>query len=587
MKKTLFTILISFILIVRTGSASKAGIIHPDLEMLLQTLTPDKEVHVIVTLSDQVDLKKIKNKYKDDKGKLGTAIIFELKDKADKTQKLLKNFLKLKKAKKVVSYWIFNGLAVTAGASVIEELAGQPGVESIRLDDTLSKPEPAPAAEAPPEWNLITIGAPALWDMGYTGSGIVVAGVDTGVDANHSDLVSRWRGGSNSWFDPNGEHATPYDADGHGTQTMGIIVGGDATGTAIGVAPGAQWIAVKIFNDGGTALYSNIHLAYQWLLDPDGNPSTNDFPDVVNNSWGFRNNVNECIPEFQPDIQALKTAEIAVVFSAGNEGPSPATSISPANYAESFAVGSVDQDFILASSSSRGPSACDGSIYPEMVAPGVNIKTADLTYGGIFPDAYTSVYGTSFSAPHVAGAMALLLNAYPQTTVSELETSLIDSALDLGPNGPDNDYGNGLIDVMEAYLLLGQAQSPTCTDADGDGFYSTVECSVPVDCDDTDPNVYPGAPEVKSDGIDQDCNGYDLTINIIKAEYRTKRDTLSVKATSALGKNAALELLGYGPMNWNKKASAWTISVRKAGGNPGMVTVSGIEGSDSAQTISK
>lgn len=587
MKKILSAIFMIFIFVLGAGSAGAAGIIHPDLDVLLQTLNPDEQVHVLVTLSDQVDLEQIKNRYEDDKDKLRTAIIIELKDKADKTQKRLKDFLMLKKAKNIVSLWIFNGLAVTAGTRVIEALAGLPGVESIRLDDTLRNPAPMPAAASPPEWNLTAIGAPALWDLGYTGSGIVIAGVGTGVDVNHYDLFSRWRGGTNSWFDPNGEHATPFDADGHGTQAMGITVGGDATGTSIGVAPGAQWIAVKIFNDGGTATYSNIHLGYQWLLDPDGNPGSSDLPDIIYNSWGLRDNVNECIPEFQPDIQVLKTAETAVVFSAGNEGPYPATTISPANYAESFAVGAIDQDLIPAGFSSRGPSACDGRIYPEVVAPGVNIKTADLTYGGILPDAYTFVSGTSFSAPHVAGVMALLLNAYPQTTVPDLEAVLTVAASDLGLNGPDNDYGNGLVDVMEAYFLLGQAQPPACTDADGDGFYAAAECGVPVDCFDTDPNSYPGAPEVKGDGIDQDCNGYDLTISIIKADYGTKRDTLAVEATSALNKTAALELVGYGPMNWNKKTSAWTMSVRKAGGNPGMVTVSGIEGSEVAQTISR
>jgi serine protease AprX len=335
-----------------------------------------------------------------------------------------------------------------------------------------------------------------------------------------------------------------------------------------------------------TASYSSIHLGYQWLLDPDGNPNTNDTPDVINNSWGFRNNVNECISEFQADIQALKAAEIAVVFSAGNEGPYTATSISPANYPESFAVGAVDDTLAIANFSSRGPSACDGSIYPEVVAPGVNIKTSDLSFGGVFPysDAYVS--GTSFAAPHLAGAMALLLNAYPQTTVSALEMTLTDSALDMGLNGPDDDYGNGLVDVFEAYLLLGQ-NSPQCTDADGDGYFVEAECGTALDCNDTYDTIYPSAPEEKHDGIDQDCNGYDLTIDIFKAAYTAKRDTLTVEAVSALGKNAALELLGYGPMKWHRKNNKWTISIKGVGGDPLTVTVSGVEGSETAQTTSK
>ena len=106
-------------------------------------------------------------------------------------------------------------------------------------------------------------------------------------------------------------------------------------------------------------------------------------------------------------------ADIAVVFSGGNEGPLPATSISPANYPESLAVGATDSNRNIVNSSSRGPSACDGSSYPEIVAPGLNVRTADLTFGGLFPDSYVNVSGTSFSAPHVSGAIALLHSAFP------------------------------------------------------------------------------------------------------------------------------------------------------------------------------
>ena len=176
--------------------------------------------------------------------------------------------------------WIINAVAATVRKDVIKMLAIRQDIAEIRPDSsTVTLSDPLPAATADPEWNIGYISAPELWDLGFTGQDVVVANMDTGVDVTHDDLASRWRGGLNSWFDPNGEHvAGPFDLNGHGTRTMGIMVGGDATGAAIGVAPGAKWIAVKIFDDSGAAPLSGIHQGFQWLLDPDGNPLTDDAP---------------------------------------------------------------------------------------------------------------------------------------------------------------------------------------------------------------------------------------------------------------------------------------------------------------------
>jgi bacillopeptidase F len=462
MKKITTVILACVVTLIGAGLDARGDVIGPDLREVLQALGADEEVAVIVTLADTVDLKKFKDK---DKALRRSKIIKALKNKSVKTQKNIKNYLKLNKVRKIKSFWIFNGLALTANAEVLEELAGMDEIESISLDVTLSKSEP-PVTDSvsSPEWNINLIKAPELWSSGHTGTGTVLASMDTGVDVNHPDIVSRWRGGSNSWYDPNGEHATPYDGDtwGHGTGVMGVMVGGDAGGSSIGVAPGAKWIAVKIFNDAGLAALSGIHAGYQWLLDPDGDPDTDDAPDVVNNSWGFPDQAGTCSTYFQSDIVALKTAGIGVVFSAGNQ----TVNESPANNLESFAVGAVDATEIIAFFSARGASACDGTIYPELVAPGVNVLTADLTFDGRYPDSYATVNGTSIAAPHVTGAMALLLSAYPSLSIAEIETALTTTALDLGEIGPDNTYGNGLLNVMAAYNLLSQNRPKAHNDRD-------------------------------------------------------------------------------------------------------------------------
>ena len=448
--KIVSLILVCVLSMLCTGLDAQADVISPELQEIMQSLGPDEEVAVIVTLSDKVDLKNFKDK---DKGQKRSKIIRALQQNAEKTQKNIKKYLEQSKVNKVKSFWIFNGLALTANVKVIRKLAGMAEIESIRPDSTLILEEPPVSVNAGvPEWNINAINAPELWSMGYTGTGAVLATLDTGVDVTHPDLAARWRGGSNSWFDPNGQHATPHDADGHGTSVMGVIVGGDAGGSAIGAAPGAQWIAVKIFDDNGNVLTSNIHLGFQWLLDPDDNPETDDAPDVVNNSWGYRFQAGECLIffEYLPDIQALKASDVGVVFAAGNQqlaNESPANE-SPANYAESFAVGAVDDTQTIAYFSAAGPSACDGTIFPEVVAPGSFVRTADL--GG----SYSYVSGTSIAAPHVAGAMGLLLSIYPTQGISEIEAVLKDSARDLGEIGPDNTYGYGLLDVLGAYNLL-------------------------------------------------------------------------------------------------------------------------------------
>jgi bacillopeptidase F len=431
-----------------------------------------------------------------------------LRDAADNAQTPAKALLASRGIGNAKTLWLINALALQAPAEVVRELAELPGVLSVDLDATVMAPEITRSQQqngtnaflaGPVEWNISRIGADQLWDLGVTGAGIVVANLDTGVDVLHQDLSSNYRGGTNSWYDPNGEHATPFDsagsASGHGTQTMSILVGGQLGGTGIGVAPEVLWIAAKIFSDAGTSQYSRIHQAYQWVLDPDGNAGTDDAADVVNNSWGLQDNVNQCLDEFRLDVQNLKAAGVSVVFSAGNGGPNASTSISPANYAESFSVGATNFNSAIASFSARGPSTCDETTYPIVTAPGFDIRAADRTLGGAFPDAYVYVDGTSYAAPHVAGAMALLRQAFPTATPANLEAALYKTARDRGVTGVDNNYGYGIVDVVAAYDWI--AAGNTCTDADGDGYSAAggVACGA-VDCSDATPGVWATPGEV-------------------------------------------------------------------------------------------
>jgi subtilisin family serine protease len=369
----------------------------------------------------------------------------------------------------ITPFWIFNGLSVEAGASAIRALAARPDVLQITPDPDPDFPlaptdlssqeiaqhpgrgglgdEVLPAGVIQP--NIALSNAPAVWALGYTGQGVVAAILDTGVDGTHPDLAPGWRGGSNSWLDPYGEHATPYDANGHGTHVMGILAGGasDPAAGAIGMAPGVKWIAAKIFNDSGGYSEAAVHISFQWALDPDGNPATPDGADLVNNSWGYTTS-GRCQLNFQVDIQNLRAAGVLPIFSSGNGGLSgSATDRSPGNNPGAFGVGGIDNNSQLYILSSGGPSTCDAALpYPRLVAPGVSILSAAPG-----TPRYELLSGTSMSSPHAAGALALLLSAFPDLPLSLQELALTRSAVDLGAPGFDFSFGAGRLDALAAY----------------------------------------------------------------------------------------------------------------------------------------
>ena len=433
-------------------------VIQPELSELLKTKQADEKIPVIVFLKEQADLSKITNR---NESVRTHQVIQSLQGRANTSQKelssLINSYQRSGEVENYIPCWIFNGFSMSTTPGVIDVLASDSRVMTIRTDHI----DLIPAEnESDPniQDNLDLISAPQVWTQGWMGQGVVVASMDTGVDLTHPDLFENWRGGLNSWYDPFGKYDFPTDMDGHGTMTMGVILGGNESGTSIGVAPEAKWIAVKIFNDDGSSTATAVHLGFQWLLDPDKNPETNDAPDVVNNSWSFAN--PGCNTEFLLDIRALYAAGILPVFSAGNFGPNDGTSVSPANYPEAFAVGAVTNEDVILGLSSRGPSLCaeDETIYPEITAPGFDIFTSDL-FGF-----YTTATGTSMAAPHVSGSLALLLSAFPTLRIEDQQSVLIENAVDLGEIGPDNIYGYGRVDVDRSYrAILENGVYPTAT----------------------------------------------------------------------------------------------------------------------------
>ena len=175
-------VLIGFCQMACAVSIAQAGVIHPLVREKVGDSAPGEEISVIVTLTDQVRLEQFRGRGIRSRR---SGLIRALRDKAARTQKPLRKFLDSRNIGDIRPFWIFNGMAVTLPTDQVAELARQPAVKSLRLDTVHSLPSPLPASPAPAEWNLEAIHAPVLWDIGYTGTGVVIAGMDTGVDPRH------------------------------------------------------------------------------------------------------------------------------------------------------------------------------------------------------------------------------------------------------------------------------------------------------------------------------------------------------------------------------------------------------------------
>ncbi len=409
-------------------------------------------------------------------------VIETLKQAAERSQPALLNYLEARKregsVKGYTPYWLANMVVVSATKAELERIAKRTDVEAIEANFRATLIEQAgkpylgsPTAGIGVTNSLMAINADRVWyELGITGSGTLVANLDTGVDGSHPALSARWRGNwhpwNECWRDALGTGTTfPTDTHGHGTHTMGTMCGADhVTGDTVGVAFDALWIADNAINQSvGPEFDNDVLDAFQWFADPDGNPeTTDDVPDVVQNSWGidsrFGYDYQDCDYRWQEAIENCEAAGVVVVFSAGNEGPSAQTLRSPATICNTptvnFSVGAVDCEnygwpYPIASFSSRGPSDCDGvSIKPEVSAPGVDVYS---TYPG---GSYVRMSGTSMAGPHVSGVVALMRQANPDADVQTIKQILMETARDLGTAGEDNTYGWGVIDAYQAVLAV-------------------------------------------------------------------------------------------------------------------------------------
>ncbi len=393
----------------------------------------------------------------------------------------------------VRTHYAVNAVVVRGDAAAARTLAARPDVAAVLPDQPIFPVLPVEAdADGPlaPEWNISRIRADQVWSTyGITGSGVVVANIDSGVQYTHPALVRQYRGNlgggdfdhNYNWWDPTGQHLYPQPIQGlyplgssHGTHTMGVLVGDDGLGNQVGVAPGARWIAAYGFS-GVDGLLS----AMEWTIAPTDlaghNPDPDRRPHVVSNSWGAPG----AMVLWDPLLEAQRAAGIFGAWAAGNNGTNGCgTLVSPADSPAGFAVGATDQSDGIAFFSSRGPNATRRWLDtygtgPEVTAPGYPIRTS--TPGG----GYTITGGTSFATPHVAGTVALLWSAEPDLVGRVEETAAILRGTAMpkttgescggvpGSAVPNNTYGWGRLDALAAVEMVWQAGTlaGTVTDA--------------------------------------------------------------------------------------------------------------------------
>jgi hypothetical protein len=425
---------------------------------------------LFVILNDQADLSSIRQITDIDQRR--TAAYEMLTQHANETQAALRDTLD-NFGVEYTPYYLMNALEVQGGTLVRLYLSARPEVNRVIPSPRLRPADPGESLLPPSggepapigvQWNVTMIGAAKVWEeFGVRGEGIVIGHSDSGADVNHPELKATYRGNATgddyNWFDPWEGKPSPYDDGGHGTHTLGTIVGQNG----IGIAPGATWFACSNLdrNLANPALYLD---CMQFMLAPfpqDGNPFRDGNPtlaaDVTNNSWGCPE-LEGCDPNALLDAaNHLRDAGIFVAVSTGNDGPNCSTVDAPLSLYDSvFSVGAIDQFGNMAFFSSRGPVTADGSgrMKPDIAAPGVDILSA--LPGGT----YGSNSGTSMAGPHVAGAVALLWSAQPSLIgdIDRTEQLLIQAAdpyrgsRDIGcftGDIPNAAYGYGILDVYE------------------------------------------------------------------------------------------------------------------------------------------
>lgn len=474
--------LLPLLTIVPSASAQEVNEkLEGSLGQVISTTARSEMLPVTIVMADQVDKAELDAAAILPKADRRAQVVTLLKETANASQASLLEYLdgqiEQGQASGIRPLWIHNVIGVKATPEVILEIADRGDVSYVHHDAPRGKevlvstpaPTPAPAATNNPTCGLNLIKAPDVWNtLGITGSGVVVGVIDTGLCLTHPDIANQlWVNpceiaGNGIDDDGNGfvddmhgwsfEGNTPDVTDvwGHGSHVAGTVAGDGAAGNSTGVAPDSRVMVLKFINDVSTGQQS-VWDCMQYGVDNGA--------DILTASLGWSHQWGPDRATWRAVCENSIAAGVIVLYAAGNEGGS-AQSVddvrTPGDVPDVITIGAVDCSDIGAGFSSRGPVSWEfvppyndhpfppGLVKPDVCAEGV--ATVSLN----FCNGYVTYAGTSMATPHVAGAVALMLQADPSLDQFGVKSILESTAVDLGKSGKDNRYGSGRIDALLA-----------------------------------------------------------------------------------------------------------------------------------------
>lgn len=462
-------------------------IIDPLLAEEMGRRADDDPIKVVVIMKSHYDRNELNRRadYFVTRAERREFVVNELKEFATATQYDLRHALTDMQRNGMTTeptiLWMANALYFEATKAAIQDLARRNDIELIGYaiernwipEDEVARPAPATREITQ---NVTQVRADQVWALGYTGQGVVVAVIDTGVNYNHVDLADHlWDGGTefpHHGYDVKNNDNDPMDDHGHGSHCSGTVCG-DGTGPSqTGMAPDATLMCVKCLDSSGNGGAEAISAGIQWAVEHGC--------DMFSMSLGIANSSVSERTLLRHTCEATLDAGIVAAIAAGNEGSSqwqfpipnnvrvpgscpppymdPIQGENPGGQTCSVCIGAVDYNDAAAYFTSQGPVTWTntefgdypynpgiGLIRPDVCAPGVDIKSINYQTN----NGYTLMSGTSMATPCAAGCIALMLSKDPNLTPAEVCRILEETALPLA-EGKSNTYGFGRIDVFQA-----------------------------------------------------------------------------------------------------------------------------------------